>query len=221
MKYLCRALLTLVLAVGFPCLAQGPETGEVTSDLKIRVLAFNYARVLPRILARAKSQTTTVFRKIGVGLLWVDCLPPSAGVSTDPACGLPTDSTTLTLNLHTRFKRTADMILADNDMGYALLSGDRAGAAYSVTEHLAESGADRPQILGYVMAHEIGHLLLGSIQHSDSGIMRAVWRVKDLKAAGRGDLLFTVPQAEQIRANVVERMMQHKARPVASVDSAH
>jgi hypothetical protein len=186
---------------------------------KVTVLTYNYARVPVYVLVKAEQEATNIFRKLGVGVLWVDCSQASADVSTNPTCGKPADATTLTLNIHLRFKSSGGMILADHDIGYAVPGGNRAGVAYSCVEHLADSSADRPQILGHVMAHEIGHLLLESAEHSDSGIMRAVWRASDLKAAGHGDLLFAPPESEHIRANAVTRGMQHKADPMPSAVS--
>jgi hypothetical protein len=43
-------------------------------------------------------------------------------------------------------------------------------------------------ILGLVMAHEVGHLLLGSHSHSTSGIILASWQRQELTAAGKGAL---------------------------------
>ncbi len=39
-------------------------------------------------------------------------------------------------------------------------------------------------ILGNVMAHELGHLLLGSNSHTATGIMRARWQGEELRRAG-------------------------------------
>jgi hypothetical protein len=35
--------------------------------------------------------------------------------------------------------------------------------------------ASEAAVLGHVIAHELGHLLLGTGHHSDGGIMKAVW----------------------------------------------
>ena len=43
---------------------------------------------------------------------------------------------------------------------------------------------DTARLLGYAIAHEVGHLLLASTAHSASGLMRPVWREDEL---GRGD----------------------------------
>ncbi len=62
------------------------------------------------------------------------------------------------------------------------------------------------QIMGYAMAHEIGHLLLGPNSHSLSEIMRAKWHPKDLKVLAKASLLFTSQQAELIRDTVFAQL---------------
>jgi len=53
-------------------------------------------------------------------------------------------------------------------------------------------------ILGHVIAHEIGHILLGPGSHSETGIMSFPWGRKQLVDASRGLLLFTPEQARNI-----------------------
>jgi hypothetical protein len=57
-------------------------------------------------------------------------------------------------------------------------------------------------ILGNVMAHELGHLLLGSNSHTATGIMRARWQTEELRRAGEGSLLFNAEQAERMRGKL-------------------
>jgi hypothetical protein len=64
---------------------------------------------------------------------------------------------------------------------------------------------DLPTILGCVMAHEIGHLLLGS-NHSATGIMKAHWGRKEVRELIKGDLLFTSQQSKLIQAEGQTRM---------------
>ena len=53
-------------------------------------------------------------------------------------------------------------------------------------------------LLGNVMAHELGHLLLGPNSHSRAGVMRAHWQEEELQQLSRGNLRFTDEQAEQM-----------------------
>ena len=73
------------------------------------------------------------------------------------------------------------------------------------------AGASTAQILGYAMAHEIGHLLLNLKTHSDAGIMRASWDGKTMQDACYGYLLFTSQQAGVIRSEVHRRLAERGA----------
>jgi hypothetical protein len=53
------------------------------------------------------------------------------------------------------------------------------------------------------MAHEIGHLLLGTNAHSALGIMRPHWQGEELRRIGMGTLLFTPQQVRHIQARLV------------------
>jgi len=49
-------------------------------------------------------------------------------------------------------------------------------------------------LLGHVMAHEIGHLLQGTTQHSESGIMKARWTGQDFTEKAWRPLGFRGPR---------------------------
>jgi hypothetical protein len=94
-------------------------------------------------------------------------------------------------------------------LGYALIdpiSGSGCNCAHMVFPAI-ESVARQWQtsnstVLGAVIAHEIGHLLLNSSTHSSSGIMSANFGYSQIAEASRGDLLFTEEQAAILRSRV-------------------
>jgi hypothetical protein len=68
--------------------------------------------------------------------------------------------------------------------------------------------ADRREfevILGRVITHELGHLLLGKNAHSAAGIMHARWRAQDLGLSRQAAMLFLPGEAKRIRAQVMAR----------------
>jgi hypothetical protein len=65
------------------------------------------------------------------------------------------------------------------------------------------------RILGHVIAHELGHLLLGPA-HSSSGIMQGTWSHEALRFMDRNPLLFTSSQSGQLRADVARRIEQER-----------
>ncbi len=63
-----------------------------------------------------------------------------------------------------------------------------------------------PIILGCVIAHEVGHLLLGSNSHSGSGIMQGHWERGQIRKAMTGNLPFTPEQVKPIQASTFARV---------------
>ena len=58
------------------------------------------------------------------------------------------------------------------------------------------------QLLGHVMAHEMGHLLLPYGSHSAAGLMKAGWDSQQGILASTGSLTFAPGQGELIRARL-------------------
>src|SRR5207244_8114685 len=70
-------------------------------------------------------------------------------------------------------------LVRDTDRGWlATVFSDRIGGA------AARVGVDAGTLLGLVIAHEVGHLLLGSGYHGWSGVMQADWPDALLSRAG-------------------------------------
>jgi hypothetical protein len=67
----------------------------------------------------------------------------------------------------------------------------------------------RSFVLGLVMAHEIGHLLLQMRGHSPDGIMHFPWSPKELGLANHNFLVFTTKEAcamrERMRNSILDQ----------------
>jgi hypothetical protein len=57
-------------------------------------------------------------------------------------------------------------------------------------------------LLGRAIAHELGHLLLGSATHSKIGLMRALWSHDELRGAKPAHWGFSSREAAQMRQTV-------------------
>jgi hypothetical protein len=103
--------------------------------------------------------------------------------------------------------------------GYALPGEEQgfgvvANVFFDRVEDLAAEVRARPVgrifssavILGHLIAHELGHLLLGVNSHSLSGIMSFPWGRDQLQRTTRGQLLFTGQEGTQIQAAVQARL---------------
>jgi hypothetical protein len=74
-------------------------------------------------------------------------------------------------------------------------------------------------ILGNVMAHELGHLLLGSNSHNGMGIMRERWQGEELRRLSRGSLSFTSEQAGHMRGGLIATKRERSTQMAASTRS--
>jgi hypothetical protein len=59
-------------------------------------------------------------------------------------------------------------------------------------------GVDPGTLLGRAVAHEIGHLLLGTARHSAGGLMRALWSDRELQRVVTADWIFAPDEVERI-----------------------
>src|SRR5262245_48507948 len=89
-------------------------------------------------------------------------------------------------------------------------AGNRAGVFYSRIEKASHDrtvslGASVAEVLAYVMAHEIGHLLLNTRMHLNEGIMRADWTLVEFGAMRNGKLSFAAAEAGAMRRAVLKR----------------
>jgi hypothetical protein len=57
-------------------------------------------------------------------------------------------------------------------------------------------------LLGQVLAHELGHLLLPSLEHSSQGLMHANWSDVDLRQVTDARLRFTEEEGQRMRENL-------------------
>jgi hypothetical protein len=212
-------VFSYILTTPWSGFAQDSTTITEPEEPGITIRVYNYAEVPMQTLRRAQKQAAAVLDRAGVTTRWLNCLP-AVGVEKDPACREPKGPTDLVLRTLSRsMAQKLEIPASDLRFGYALQAGKgRFGSIAGVfpyrVEELAKetaryldiSAAFRAVLLGYLMAHEIGHLLLGSGSHSFRGIMRARWEKQDLEAAAQGSLGFTARQGEQMREQIRDRV---------------
>jgi hypothetical protein len=66
-------------------------------------------------------------------------------------------------------------------------------------------GTSSSDVLGPAIAHEIGHVLLGSGRSAD-GIMKSHWSLSDLERLAYRGLQFSAEQCKEIRGAVVKQL---------------
>ncbi len=126
-------------------------------------------------------------------------------MKADSSCQDPPSATHLNLRVVSHASKVSNGVL-----GVAFLSADGTGV-YSDASYNAVDELDRKwhvglaRVLGHVMAHELGHLLLGLNAHSRQGIMCPSWHGDELHLASTGSLLFSEDQARLMRERLARR----------------
>ena len=180
----CLSLGTLLLALAFPAWAQTyPDNNP-----QVVVSVYNDAGVSSNVLAHAEENATRIFGRAGVWIAWKNCLD----------CGPVEWPTSLVVRIVPGSARPSHEIF-----GMAFLSAEGTGCYTDVFYEGAAKlqsawNVSLSDTLGAVIAHEIGHLLLGSNSHTSAGIMRAHWEGQELNRMARGNLLFTEAQSDQM-----------------------
>jgi hypothetical protein len=199
-----RVLAGLVALANFASPATSFASG-VDSSPTIRVRVNNYTQTSPAILAGAEREAGRILDRAGLRTVWLDCpTGPSTADPQDP-CRKALEATDIVLRV---LSESTQNKFQDTAFGFAVVPV-LASVYYDYVAHLARSDNaefEIPIILGCVIAHEIGHLLLGSNSHSVSGIMQGHWERGQVRQAVTGTLLFTPEQAKLIQAEAQTRM---------------
>src|SRR5262249_17262808 len=146
-----------------------------TELITVNVVVKNRLGLNQHLLDRAQREATRIYADIGVTLVWEDIASTTAGSQTSDAhCMIPPTI----MGLLDVMK--GQQHPAPNLMGLATGTRLRRGTVAYVFYTRIQDFAWRYQIpvaqlLGLMVAHEIGHLLLPFNTHSPTGIMRAEW----------------------------------------------
>jgi hypothetical protein len=192
---------TIVLSLASFLLTTTPQVAASVSGYAVTVALFNDARVPPTVLAGAQQTTSYLFSKSGIDIHWMLCGREDESPEERSACSQPEFPAHLDVHIVSGCPR-----LPTSVFGISYLSpegiGSQADVFYTRIAAFRQSPAELPTMLGYAMAHELGHLLLGTNSHSPTGLMRADWRTKDLTGMAQGGLAFGDEQAQRMKAKL-------------------
>ena len=173
--WMLAALVMTVVSI-----ADAAETDPMTIDLQMK----SEARVPASVLEESRDAVTRIFANAGIAVRWTDTAP--------------------------RFTVT----IVPQVLGYATATSQVMGVAHrtpagssvqvffkQVQDFARTYHVDLSTLVAYVIAHEVGHLLLPATPHSRTGLMQAEWHRAVVRDAARGSLTFTEPQAARIRAS--------------------
>jgi len=202
------ALLGLVGIAGlaFPGMAF-PAENDASPTITVQI--YNYSLASPTVLvvlAGAEREAGRILRMAGLRAVWLEC--PVGPFTPGPQghCEKAPEATDLRLRvlgapLTNKFQDTV--------FGFAV-HPVLASVYYEYAARRAKSDDadfEAPIILGCAIAHELGHLLLGTNSHSDAGIMQPRWESNQFRQLMIGNLVFTTEQSKLMREQARTRIV--------------
>ena len=150
------------------------------------------AAIPAKTVRAAENQAARAFERAGVKLVWGAAANLQLQIVLEEPHGLSTDAA-----------------------GFARITPGKTGYAaifWPAVERAAEQlQVDPAIVLGAVLAHETGHLILGP-GHAPHGIMSPHFGPNEMQLAARGELLFDGAQASRI----IQVSAVRQARPAAT-----
>jgi hypothetical protein len=145
---------------------------------------------------RAIYVATRAFQDTGVHLDWqegpITAARKSSGCALDEIIEVQVDA-------------SADKAFGRDAMAYSIPMQTVGIRVHVFYDRVSAILGNVPNLLGYVLAHEIGHVLEGAPRHSSQGILKANWNGRDYGSMSVLELRFTREDEEMMaaRASVV------------------
>jgi len=182
-----------------------PKDEEKQVTIRVR----NYARIETAVLLRAETTANKILQEAGADTVWLLCFDGTTW-SVDVACTNLPGPMDLTVNV-LPFSTSQASRLRRDVFGDAIEDGEQGfgSDAWIFIDRIKSFAMERElslaQLLGHVLAHELGHMLLGANSHSGMGLMRAQWSSRELLDADHGGLFFSSSESKRIQKAVLAR----------------
>jgi len=176
------------LALWAGLLAWQSAEAQIPDRSIVRVLLTNLAEVPAGMLDHAKAEAVAVFERSQISLEWSDAKACETRCLFVRIVAKP---------IGTESRKQSVVGIAP---GTREARGKFAWVFYDrICIYSADLQLDASQMLGHVIAHELGHLLLPHGAHSLTGVMRPAWDRAQENGVIQGVLTFLPDQAALIR----------------------
>jgi len=215
-------VLILTLAIGSVRLLTAEE--PVSGELPVTVQIHDYSHVSNQSLAHAREFVTATYKQIGVRTEWLGVVeqnerrPGSTPRSTSARVPVPIAQITVIILTPSMAARGH---VEEGALGFAAVPEEGMGRiAYAIYDRVRDTAAraamNEDDLLGFVMAHEIAHLLLPRGAHTEAGLMRGHWNVRDFQHTDVLKLGFSPQQASEMRGTLLRNTSIRSADALAA-----
>lgn len=193
-RRVCKLLLATCVFIG-PMGNSLARSRKVQDQAVVSVAIYDYANVGRTRLGQAEGHAAGIFARVGVRIEWTDYSQEQRrdrgqAENSDADFFIRILPASMAKKWNHKPRALGESVISPTAEGP--LPGGTANVFYDRVEHISFLwDLDLGEILGDAIVHELGHLLLGA-DHSDEGIMKALWSVQDLELA-KGDKLRFLP----------------------------
>lgn len=168
----------------------------LAAEQKLDVSICNYGKLPVNVVKKAQLYVARCFDAVRIHVIWTEC---GAGPDSKAAA----EERWFTVRLRSDTSPRMQSATSLDAMGFAYTStgipGNLLDAFYPAIRATANSaGIDEEDLLGCVIVHEIGHLLLGP-GHGRIGVMQAEWKFVEFQQIRKHWLTFDAQQTRRIR----------------------
>ena len=208
-------LVVAIVALGACCnLAATPPP-----DATVVVRLFNNFGIAANDLTWALADARAIFLQADVAMAWRDCSRQQQPLAN--GCGdIPAANEVLVRLVASPAPRAS---IERVSLGTSLVDLEGAHGVLAtvfpdrVSLVARAAGVAEAPVLGRVIAHEIGHLLLGVGTHAERGLMRAFWSRRSLQHAASNDWRFSTSESARMRRGLLARLLMQDSRQLAAV----
>jgi hypothetical protein len=189
-----RATAAWVLIAALPAMIGGSVAAESPVTLTVRI--YNSSGLPSNESAAARGAAHSILRDTGLDVRFRQC-----GGATD-SCDQPLARSEVVVRIIDAPPFNATLDPGAFGLTYIVKSTNRGWLATVFADRIGDAatrvGVEPGTLLGRVMAHEIGHLLLGVDYHGSAGVMRAAWPDRALNRDAE-DWRFSMIEAERMQ----------------------
>lgn len=212
---ICSMALLSAFVLNLPNLQASQYSEQARPRITLAVC--DKAGLPSETLRAAKNYAMQVFAAAGVDLIWLGSegnrSPMTFLPSSLEGCGLPSVDTDFLAIISNESPKGWPW----GGLGFSTPWPSPPQRVYILYDEVKivlsnMRNPDAASLIGNVVAHEIGHLLLPDKRHTTSGIMSTGWRYGQIAEAAQGVLRFLPADAERIRTESQARAARNAAR---------
>jgi hypothetical protein len=179
--------------------------GQGLSDKKLSIVIYDGAALGSKALDRTERLASAILSASGLQSSWSEGSPSDwqtlrADFTARPAAECLT--VPIPAILRVQIFRHAPPGLSSQALGLSLPCSKEGVQVAIYADRIAKvsetGGPTFCRVLAYAIAHELGHVLLHSARHEDTGLMKAVWSKSDWQRAAVSIVSFSPAETRHI-----------------------